>query len=484
MRGFAARPGLGRRNRGADGLYLTRRSAPTCSPTPPQQRAAVRFDIAPFFHPDAIHHLADRALGLADKKLDKTGTLRLTVFLRRAACRGGHLSFGESQAAMTADPPMVGAVAPILVTDKARSLVRDLTVADDLLNRIDVALRNRVRVRLATAIARLRSDARRLYEQARSNPPDPIALWAEVHAIRSAVDELLEECLLLVQGSCARAMRVDDGYCAVADALVDELVARTPVDHWSSFTVLGGSERYSRTSRVIQIRFPAPSLWDLPLVAHELGHFIGPALVEDSGLRSEHPLDLVFDRYGDDSEKSWSYLQEFFADAFASHLLGPAYALSCVANAFDPLLALLPSETHPAASQRVEVIAATLRGQEGGALDAAADQMVNIWNQLVQDSEGAAGRDQPDPSPFAAPVVALVIEQLPVAGYDGWDEAGRLADRLTAPQHPSGRNGSHRMADVLNAAWLARLRTSSPSAVDRIAAAGMALLFHLTSEVS
>jgi hypothetical protein len=72
-------------------------------------------------------------------------------------------------------------------------------------------------------------------------------------------------------------------------------------------------------------------------------------------------------------------------------------------------------------------------------------------------------------------VVALIHEQLPVSGYDGWDDAGRLADTLTAPQ-PRPTDGSHRMADVLNAAWLARLRSLSAAAVNQIAAAGMVLL--------
>src|SRR5690242_14466761 len=150
-------------------------------------------------------------------------------------------------------------MAPVIVVSRARNLVRDLAIADDSLNRIDAALKKRVYVRLATAIGRLRADANKLYEKTQENPSDLPAIWAALRALRTDVDDLLEECLLLVMGSCARANNIDAGYCSIADALIDELVARTPVGHWSSFTVPGASEQYSRASRAIQVHFPAPT---------------------------------------------------------------------------------------------------------------------------------------------------------------------------------------------------------------------------------
>jgi hypothetical protein len=38
--------------------------------------------------------------------------------------------------------------------------------------------------------------------------------------------------------------------------------------------VLGRSEKYSLTTQAITVRYFSASLWGLPVVGHELGHFV------------------------------------------------------------------------------------------------------------------------------------------------------------------------------------------------------------------
>ena len=356
-----------------------------------------------------------------------------------------------------------------------------MSAAQQLVERIDADLRQRVSVRIGTRVAQAMRASEEVHRAAREPAADPAQVWAEVHALRSEVDTLLEECLVLVAGSAQRSMKLDDGFCALADALVDELVARTPIGHWSSFTVLGRADFYSRASRAIEVRFPAPTIWDLPIVAHELGHFIGPALTEDVGRRTEHPLDALFENVGDGTERCWSWLQELAADACAAYLLGPAYGFTCVLTGFDPLLALMPSETHPPAQQRVQTVAAVLKHTPETAW--AAQHLLGLWDGVVTAAGGADGREPLDPSPFTDPLVQMLDACLPVSAYRTWDVADRVAPRLTERAEAAVAGPRPALADILNAAWLARLRSPSLAAADGAGQAALALIQKSIAEV-
>jgi hypothetical protein len=353
----------------------------------------------------------------------------------------------------------------VLIT-MVRDLGRDLRSAKQLLGRIDPQLRRRVEVRMGTHLERGIRQADQVLDRAKG-PDDPADVWADVHALRWETDELLRECLVLVKGSSDRALGLDDGWCSLADALVDELVAQTPVGHWSSFTVVGGSDQYSRASRVIQVRFPPTSIWQLPIVAHELGHFVGPALVADRGLRGEHPLTELGNRVGDGSDESWAWLDELFADAFATRLLGPAYGFTCVMAAFDPLMAEVPTPTHPPAQQRVGVISAMLARAGAEPMPWLAEQMAEIWDELVAVAGGREGRAPGGESPFRDGLAELLDDLLPISAYIRWPQAQAIAAEFRGESDAGSDDVC--LADVLNAAWQARRGTGSPTAIDDIA---------------
>ncbi|MFD2092896.1 hypothetical protein [Blastococcus deserti] len=369
--------------------------------------------------------------------------------------------------------------ARIALIGAARNVGRDLSTAGRLLERIQRPLYERIRIRIGTHLARAGRRADETLAEAERADTTAADVWAAVHALRWEVDELLEECLLLLSGSSDRAAKFDDGFCTLADALVDELVARTPMGHWSSFTVLGRDERYSRASRIIQLRFPRPSVWQLATVAHELGHFAGPALVNDQDLRTSNPLADIGEELGDGSPQSWAWLEELFADAFATRLLGPAYGFMCTLDAFDPLLARVPTESHPAPDQRVAVIASMLKRAGDDQMEWASDRITRLWAELVDAADGAAGREPVGDSPFCDALADLLVEVLPVSAYEGWTKADKIATDLLANKNP--RADGIAMSDALNGAWLARQRSISARAVDEVAIKAEELCRQLTN---
>jgi hypothetical protein len=214
------------------------------------------------------------------------------------------------------------------------------------------------------------------------------------------------------------------------------------------------------------VRFPPSSIWQLPMVAHELGHFVGPALVADRGLRSSNPLADLGARLGDGSEQSWAWLEELFADAFATRLLGPAYGFACVLGAFDPLLAEVPTASHPAAQQRVGVITAMLDRVGIEPMPWFAERIKAIWDELVAASDGQEGRSPVGSSPFSVGLVDLLDDLLPISAYANWSRAEAIAERFLG--EGAAEVGNHSLADVLNAAWQARLNSAALGGVDDV----------------
>ena len=233
-------------------------------------------------------------------------------------------------------------------------------MAEQLLGGIDQPLRDRVALRMKTEAARLTSETTGLQQRAASADADLRATWAELHALSYEVDDLLEE---RFSSSLVRPNAPLVSMAGTAGWPMLSLTSSSPA-HLSSTgapspSLAARSSTHAR-SRAIQVRFPASSIWDLPIVAHELGHFVGPALIETVGLRTEHPLDELFADLGDGTEESWSWLQELFADAFAAYVLGPAYGFSAAVVVLDPLLAAVATDTHPPAHQRMQLIASAL----------------------------------------------------------------------------------------------------------------------------
>ncbi|MFE2413906.1 hypothetical protein ACFXDE_36805 [Kitasatospora sp. NPDC059408] len=383
-----------------------------------------------------------------------------------------------------------------LLRSRIDALIAQIDAAQSSLASIEPEeLRERIEIRLRIELGRRRKEARELSAAVSDGPPGQV--WTDLFVLQTDLTGLFEEILALVEGAALRAAGADEGYCGLADALIDEIVKKTDVP-WGAFTVLGSREFYARSTRVIRVRYPGRSFWELPVAVHELGHFLGPELKRADGARSVHPFEGLLESARADEPHYWSWLHEIFSDVFATHVLGPCYGLTCAFDRFDPVEARDDSATHPAPNTRMAVITAALDGS--GAVEDYAwvrDAMVTAWQSSTGEAGTADGRDGRGvlPEPFSSWFAAssdLIAEFLPTAGYDGWLHAMLLAHRLTAADasHNTSLDVSgdssdgQRIRNVVNAAWLVRLRGVDDSADRRIARQARRLIASGGSEVA
>ena len=374
-------------------------------------------------------------------------------------------------------PVLRGFDVSAVLDDRVRRLQRDLEAAGEAIDAMAQALRARLTGALRNEIARkLEAIEDGLRVPLRHHAIHPADAWARVHTKQIQVAALLEESLTLVAGAAMRNSLLApypiqasgrspwDAY-SIADALLDELAARATTARWPSFTVPGVSESFLYSSRLIQVRFPRPTVWDLPGTAHELGHYAARTMAEFRGGRTRNLADDLHAELDAADEASWPWLEELFADAFAAWVLGPAYGLTCVTLAFDPLEAGIGTVSHPPGSARVRAITVALEALNDDRVRWLANEIAELWNRLVEvcEAEPARDDDRVVPEPWLEKIVQLLAGHLPYGRYSTFTEAERLSSGLGAP------GTSTTMADAINAAWLARISARSSIGVDEVA---------------
>jgi hypothetical protein len=193
----------------------------------------------------------------------------------------------------------------------------------------------------------------------RQAPGRLAAWWKGLGASRHESDKLFSECLAYAIGPLTRGLptqegdSLDGGLCAIADEMLEELTV--PADQlWSRRSVLSDSEFMGEATRIIRLRFPVSGIWDLPVAAHEFGHLLG--------LGSKFRGEIERLAQGD-NERNW--VHEHFADLFATYVLGPAFACTCLLTRFDPSSdPNRQSHTHPSDGLRAWAISWTLTEME------------------------------------------------------------------------------------------------------------------------
>lgn len=296
--------------------------------------------------------------------------------------------------------------------------------------------------------------------------------WAGYDALSLACEPLFDECLVIRQGAAARREGLDDGICNLADHLLAEICSDADIS-WRRFTVLATGESYTHVSDVIRVRFPQVSLWDLPVVAHELGHH--------ASLRLEQPTIGRFVVPFEELERTWAgrmapaLLEEYFADAFASVTLGPAYACTCLLLRFDPADAGAVGGDHPADRDRAHVILAVLGRTADELSPAEGEELRRVLAGIRATWESAPGAyplddgtggDHPEQlTKLAHALYARLRDALPTAARYGEQVnlRGRaLAERLLDPDYIPAPAPDDRMTLALNAGWRARLGDEPP----------------------
>lgn len=302
--------------------------------------------------------------------------------------------------------------------------------------------------------------------------------WETLQANGEKCTTLFGECLGFLQASRARGHDVDADLCEIADALLDELSELTRIK-WGRFTVLATEEFFLDLAQIIRLRFPFSGIWDLPVAAHEFGHFVAgrlnvarpdgsrylPFQDEKKNFREQH-MDL--------GEEWMFYLEEYFADVFATYVLGPAYACTCLLLRFDPASAHVESDKrHPSYAKRAYAILQTLRRMNGeedsrGDFKNPSDVLAGLWEQVIL-SAGQTAVLSKDEEARVGGIVSNFYEMLkdgaPGARFNRWDNVRlRGCPSVETAELPDGvQIADLKISDVLNSAWLCRMKPDSES---------------------
>jgi hypothetical protein len=233
--------------------------------------------------------------------------------------------------------------------------------------------------------------------------------------------------------------------------------------------------------QIIRLRYPPAGIWDVPVVAHELGHFAAYRLTSwNDGLqRSQTVREFISDYLADNhiekenDQKRWRYwLNEFFADAFATYCVGPCYAASCLLLRFNVAQACSnDNETHPSTAARAAAILEILREMNRShaapfqtpPYTTVVERLNSRWSELLV----SAGEDcEIEWVPAMAHRLYHVVYTVALnARYDHWRYAeATLQSVLTDPTKTPEHHFS--ACDLLNAAWLARAGGGDPTAIN------------------
>ncbi len=167
--------------------------------------------------------------------------------------------------------------------------------------------------------------------------------------IETECRDLFGECLTVLTAEAIRALQLDGGVSEIVERLLVGVSKEVSVP-WSHLTALSDAEFFATASQIIRLRYPVSSIWDIPVAVHEFGHFIGPRWPANIVGESTPYQDFV----SVTNLGSKSYLGEYFADMFATFIMGPSYVATCLERRFDPISEA--AATHPSDRERAEWI--------------------------------------------------------------------------------------------------------------------------------
>ena len=372
--------------------------------------------------------------------------------------------------------PGVGGM-PSAVEARAAELRRRLERLERALDPVEADDRetyDRLQAIVAYEVARVRQQIDQIDALAMADPP---GAWAKVAELDDRTRRLAGEVLAFSGGVGARRAGLDDGLCAAADQLLDEVADQILVST-RGVTLPAPGEYLDLLSGVIRVRYPAGGVWDLPMALHELGHHVAPLL--GANRPEGPPVKAIVTRERQTSAPLANFAEELFADTFATYVAGPAYGYSCL------LLRLPPSRahqdvfpTHPAPVKRAVAVLTTLASLQeafvrskhaSGSLQPAIDDLGAAWSQLLE-SAGGPGQPAQEAADYARSLTAELIAVL-----DGEPVVARFAGLapsravLPAVQHGVDPPPGARMVDALNAGWMVRRGAELEGRADRVAA--------------
>jgi len=239
-----------------------------------------------------------------------------------------------------------------------------------------------------------RNDLQMRADDLRNHIDQDVTTWNQLtKAEADAQDQVFGRSVELLGGIALRDARLNADVCELADELLRS-IRPTELKHYA---ILGGlSIILMRLERIIRLPFPQWSVWDLPFAVHEFWHVNRKTSseVRERIMRALPPGLL--------NDTQWDAC---LADAFAVYSVGPAFGFAAIALWF------LPSD--PSYDPRVQIIRAMLRAMDQGWGGGASESYLDVANDLEIAWRGAVdqARSGVPPSPASSgPFEAIYAE--------------------------------------------------------------------------
>jgi len=289
-------------------------------------------------------------------------------------------------------------------------------------------------------------------------------------------ESLHAECLAFTEASRARANPINADLCGLTDVFLREIGRKVNGCQWNSFSVLSTEEYFKGLAKIIRLRFPCDGIWELPIAAHEFGHFVASQIGTDY---KTFKRDYLTSTIG--LGNAWDfYFEEIFADVFATYVAGPAFAFACLLLRFEPKDADVEGIEHPSYIRRTQAIVSTLEQMNNDSdtlsdFDETLQFLSSCWESAVaaagklealqvfreatlKKSNGEPGEtDQARIANLAGLIYNRILR--PVADdarFTRWKEVQRMQSWLLGTGQPDAGD-RFSIAELLNAAWLCRL---------------------------
>ena len=308
----------------------------------------------------------------------------------------------------------------------------------------------------------LRRDSESELDQAEAALEGKGEVWEHLAQARKSSTLLFRESFAFVEGALWRQAQLDGGLCALADKLLDSLDSDHELN-WRGLTVMGEGSFYGDAAEVIRLRYPELTIWHLPVAVHEFGHFANPQIRVKARAGSvwgwRYPVQAMLDRAAKRDPTEWFRTHELLADIFAVFAIGPAYAYASLLLRPDPRLTGAESRTHPSWSERYFVIVETLRRitRHGGATAAIVRDVAARSEEIRALASRPAAPDTKALKSLVSRFYPLLDGGLRGVRYETFVEAQKVEAALADDAEGLGAAPGVRMADILNAAWLARI---------------------------
>lgn len=282
------------------------------------------------------------------------------------------------------------------------------------------------------------------------------ALWeAYERLLRLEVRPLFVEYVDFIGGLTVRDTALDDGVCEMTDTLLRSFLDLTK----NALSVPSRQAAISSAmNSVIKLGFPEWTAWAVPLVAHE----VGLSVADDRN--NEKVQDFLTDHVG--AGRSPGEVRHLFADAFATLMMGPAYACAAILLRFQPYHELTQSRVR--AERLRELLGAIVDEdlldsqpvrQSVQALLAEVHDVESAEQWLYGGSQVALQREEPADVDRAELCLGLLHDEEPDGDTTFGEVVGRLEDlwRGCVEDLHQGQPSST-TAPGQGAAWLERFR--------------------------